>query len=180
MSVRADWTPTARPAVTVSPAVAPANHRDARASFRRHFWMRSQRGSGEMSMEFPETCRGGETRGLDLPLLAIAITALSLWALGTGCAAHDPSFFELMLSGAAEEGRPLSPELRLECSHPAAEVLLDGVLQGHCEDFMGRGLPLSEGPHVVEIRLSGFLPFEAMVEPGRARMSLRVDLVAVR
>lgn len=85
-----------------------------------------------------------------------------------------------MLSGTAEDGRPLAPELRLECSHPAAEVLLDGVLQGHCEDFTGRGLPLSEGMHLVEVRLPGFLPFEAMLEPGRARMSLRVDLAQVR
>lgn len=118
-----------------------------------------------------------ERRGQVLCALALAT---ALWGGGLGCAAREQSFFERMLSGVAEEGRPLTPELRLECSHPAAEVLLDGVLQGHCEDFLGRGLPLSEGPHVVEVRLPGFLPFEVMLEPGRARMSLRVDLTAVR
>jgi hypothetical protein len=85
-----------------------------------------------------------------------------------------------MLTGTVEEGRPLTPELRLECSHPLAEVLLDGVLQGHCEDFMGPGLPLSEGLHSVEVRLPGFLPFQTSVEAGHARMSLRVDLIPVR
>jgi|GEM_PF-1351216 len=113
--------------------------------------------------------------------IAAALSLSCLVAVvGSGCAAREPSFFERMLSGNPEEGRALSPELRLECSHPAAEVLLDGVLQGHCADFTGQGLALSEGAHFVEVRLPGHLPFEAMVEPGRARMSLRVDLVAVR
>ena len=113
-------------------------------------------------------------------LAAVNALVCLVAAVGGGCASREPSFFERMLSGNPEEGRGLSPELRLECSHPAAEVLLDGVLQGHCADFTGQGLALSEGAHFVEVRLPGHLPFEAVVEPGRARMSLRVDLVAVR
>ncbi len=100
-----------------------------------------------------------------------------------GCAAvqtEEPSFFERMLSGEADEGRAISSELWIVCSTPDAEVLLDGTLQGLCSDFTDRGMPLSPGLHQVLVRHPGFLSYEAEVEPGRARMTLTVDLVRIR
>lgn len=103
---------------------------------------------------------------------------------GGGCAhGEEPSFYEQMLSGVPEDGdtsRPIAPELWLSCGNPGAEVLLDGILQGLCSDFMGKGIPLADGPHQLEVRQSGYLPYVATVEAGRARMTLNVDLVRLR
>ena len=112
-----------------------------------------------------------------------ALASLPWMPALTGCAhSEEPSFFEQMLSGTpTEEGsRPIHPELRLSCAQANAEVRLDGVLQGHCQDFESKGLPLSRGAHELEISLAGHLPYVSTVEAGAARMSLSIELVRIR
>ena len=131
-----------------------------------------------------DCCAGGRCGGRFKGALwrrAAAALLLLLTAAGcTGARSEEPSFFERMLSGEADEGRSIAPELWLVCSTPEAEVMLDGTLQGLCSDFTDKGMPLGPGPHEVLIRHPGFLPYEATVETGRARMTLNVDLVRMR
>lgn len=72
-------------------------------------------------------------------------------------------------------------ELVLQCTPPDAEVELDGVPQGTCDDFDGapRGLSLaSKGFQRVAVRKRGFLPWETVIETDGTRVALNVTLIA--
>lgn len=70
-------------------------------------------------------------------------------------------------------------EVRLRCSQADAQVLLDGVPAGRCDDFAG-GLKLEEGSHALEVRKAGFAPWSVQVEAGGTRTSLQAELVPLR
>ncbi len=81
--------------------------------------------------------------------------------------------------------RPLPPptvgraELVLRCTPPDADVSLDGVAQGTCDDFDGNpsGLKLGSGAKRVEVKKRGYAPWESWLEASGTRISLDVTLV---
>ncbi|WP_375759664.1 hypothetical protein [Corallococcus exercitus] len=101
-------------------------------------------------------------------------------ALTGGCAAkqEQPATVaraeQLMASNAAKRG-----DLVLRCEPSDAQVLLDGVEQGTCDDFAGvsRSLRLADsGFHQVEVKKRGFYPYTTYYEPSGARVTLKVKL----
>ena len=75
--------------------------------------------------------------------------------------------------------RAWGSDLTLDCDPSDAEVWLDGVPYGNCLDFSGspRGLTLSDGMHKVEVKKSGFWPYETYVDSGGTRAALTVKLL---
>jgi hypothetical protein len=71
-------------------------------------------------------------------------------------------------------------ELVLLCDPPDAEVELDGVPQGTCEDFNGepKGLSLKKGARHVQVKKRGFLPWDTMVETDGTRVMMNVTLIS--
>jgi hypothetical protein len=47
--------------------------------------------------------------------------------------------------------------LRLAVTPLSTQVFVDGYYEGTVED-LGRGLPLPEGPHTIELRADGYMP----------------------
>lgn len=101
-------------------------------------------------------------------------------ALAAGCAAKRTP--EVLLGE-----HPLPPmrittksELVLTCDPPDAEVSLDGVPQGTCEDFRGepKGLFLGTGVRRVQVKKRGFLPWDTIVETDGTRVMMTVTLIA--
>lgn len=70
-------------------------------------------------------------------------------------------------------------ELVLRCQPPDAEVVLDGVSQGTCEDFKGepRGLSLGNGSRRVEVRRGGYQGWESWMVADGTRMTMDVTLI---
>lgn len=108
--------------------------------------------------------------------IARALVALML----AGCP-KEPSLFERALTSDSRlvgQARSVQGELRMSCDHRDAEVYIDGVLHGSCQDLEGTaGLRLPSGPHLVEVRKTGFLPYRAQVLAGDVRTSLEVNLL---
>jgi hypothetical protein len=78
----------------------------------------------------------------------------------------------LLMSAKKRDG-----DLEIFCEPPDAEVALNGVPQGRCDDFGAlRGLRLGEGIHQIEVQKHGFWPYKTSVSPGGARTRLRVQL----
>lgn len=71
-------------------------------------------------------------------------------------------------------------ELVLKCQPVDAEVVLDGVPQGTCEDFGGqpKGLPLGRGSRRVEVRRSGYQSWESWMVADGTRMTMDVTLLS--
>lgn len=98
------------------------------------------------------------------------VVALAL--ASAACAPPAPAYEALL------RPRP-DGELVLRCSQPDAEVWLDGVPQGTCEDFDGepRGLGLrGRGSRHVEVRKDGFFSWESALEADGTRVQLDVAL----
>ena len=77
-----------------------------------------------------------------------------------------------------QEARGRGGELALRCDPPDAEVEVDGVPQGRCDDFDGRQRRLSLGTrmrHVV-VKKAGYWPYETWYQAGGATASLAVQL----
>ena len=72
-------------------------------------------------------------------------------------------------------------ELVLACTSSDADVVLDGVPQGTCEDFRGepRGLALGKGVRRVQVKKTGYLPWGTVVETDGTRVMLNVTLIAI-
>ena len=96
-----------------------------------------------------------------------------------GCAAQPAAMKQASEGLAQLEARAWSSDLTLGCDPPDADVFLDGVPHGTCLDFSGspRGLSLSEGMHKVEVKKSGFWPYETYVDSGGTRAALTVKLL---
>lgn len=99
-----------------------------------------------------------------LPLLAVA-----------ACAAAGPF-----------PGRPFSParvarrsEMVLRCTPADAEVWLDGVPQGSCDDFDGepRALGLGQAARRVEVKKHGFQTWQSWTQADGTRVVMDVNLV---
>ena len=102
-----------------------------------------------------------------------------LLALGPLACLTPPNVVEQALAqhqDALRQSRPMQPGLLLGCEPKDAEVLVDGVMQGSCQDVEGQVLALSEGAHRVEVRKAGFTSYEAQVEAGQARTRLAAQL----
>lgn len=74
----------------------------------------------------------------------------------------------------------MKSELVLACSPADAEVELDGVPQGTCEDFRGepRGLGLGKGMRRVQVKKQGYLPWNTVIETDGTRVMLTVALIS--
>lgn len=104
-----------------------------------------------------------------------AVFALAL----AGCAAKTP---EVLLSQ-----RSLPPvrittksEVILICDPSDAEVSLDGVPQGVCDDFNGspKGLALKKGARRVQVQKKGYQPWQTTVETDGTRVVMNVTLIS--
>ncbi len=96
-----------------------------------------------------------------------------------GCASAQPVAMKLASEGmVGHRDRSWTSDLTLGCEPVDADVWLDGVPQGTCLDFSGNphGLNLGDGMHKVEIKKSGFWPYETYVDSGGTRAALTVKL----
>lgn len=71
-------------------------------------------------------------------------------------------------------------ELVLACTPADADVELDGVPQGTCEDFRGapRGLAMGKGVRRVQVKKPGYLPWDTVVETDGTRVMMNVTLIS--
>lgn len=101
-----------------------------------------------------------------------------VWALlaAAGCASSAPS---LVPGVSAPQKSSRRSELVLRCTPPDAEVSLDGVPQGTCDDFDGepRGLGLGKGSRRVEVKKRGFSPWESWMQADGTRVVMDVTLI---
>ncbi len=118
-------------------------------------------------------------RAIDRHLLAAL--ALSLSAAPIGCAhSRERSGRAVDQARAALQSAPQrTGDVRVHCEPPDAEVSLDGVPQGRCDDFgSARGLTVGQGMHRVEVKKQGHLPYQTYVDPSGAKASLSIQLRA--
>lgn len=101
------------------------------------------------------------------------------WPLlaASACAAQAPELLPAVRAPAG--GAPSGGALVLRCTPADAEVWLDGVPQGTCEDFDGapKGLALGKGARRVEVKKRGFEAWETYMDGGGTRVVMVVDLV---
>lgn len=88
------------------------------------------------------------------------------------------------LAGAAGRSLPsvrsaTHSELVLACEPSDAQVELDGVPQGTCQDFQGkpRGLAIVKGVHRVEVNAPGYIPWATLVDTDGTRIAMVVTLL---
>ncbi len=96
-----------------------------------------------------------------------------------GCAAQ-PAVLQRVGEGmASQQEHAWGSDLTLRCDPSDAEVWLDGVPTGTCLDYSGspRGLKLDDGMHKVEVKKSGFWPYQTYVDSGGTRAALTVKLL---
>ncbi len=74
----------------------------------------------------------------------------------------------------------LKSELILKCVPSDAEVTMDQVPQGTCEDFRGepKGLLLGQGVRRVSVKKAGYWAWESAVEADGTRVMLQVTLLS--
>jgi hypothetical protein len=80
--------------------------------------------------------------------------------------------------GANGKPVPRRSEMILHCNESDAEVKLDGVPQGICDDYDGtpRGLLLSKGGHMISVQKSGFTSWNTFIEADTTRVVMNVIL----
>jgi hypothetical protein len=95
----------------------------------------------------------------------------------TACAGQQPAF---LLAPPTSDSRPTRAEAVFRCSERDAEVVLDGVPQGTCEDYDGEKHALSLGNRRrrVVVKKAGFSTWESMVEADGTRVTVNVTLVS--
>jgi hypothetical protein len=96
-----------------------------------------------------------------------------------GCATQPAAMKRAGEELRGREERIWSSDLTLHCDPAEADVWLDGVPQGTCLDYSGepRGLKLTDGMHKVEVKKSGFWPYETFVDSSGTRAALTVKLL---
>jgi hypothetical protein len=96
-----------------------------------------------------------------------------------GCAGRPPAASFVPAFALPEERPSQRSELVLHCAQADAEVWLDGVPQGLCEDFDGepKGLGLGKGPRRVQVKKRGFEPWESWLEADGTRVVMNVALI---
>lgn len=99
----------------------------------------------------------------------------AVWALAlTGCV-QTPAVLAGVRTPA--ESRGVRSELVLSCTPPDADVELDGVPQGTCEDFRA-GLAMGKGVRRVHVKKQGYLPWDTVVETDGTRVVMNVTLIS--
>ena len=104
-----------------------------------------------------------------------------VWPLALCALACASSPEQQMLARARrlmQDARAPRGELFLTCRPEDAEVALDGVAQGRCNDFDGTpaGLTVGEGLHQIEVKKDGFQPYRTYYEPSGGRAALTITL----
>ena len=100
----------------------------------------------------------------------VAAFALSLMVLS--CAASDQSRMKVPLA----KGQMA---FRVECTPDEAQVRIDGVPQGSCR-WLGKDnkvVLLKAGPHELEVRAAGYLPFLSQFSAEGMQQSLTIHLL---
>ena len=102
---------------------------------------------------------------------------VALWALGA-CATGGHGEMAARADALMQSAPERRGDLELHCDPMDAEVVLDGVPQGTCEDFDGRirRLAVGEGMRRVEVKKQGFWPYETYYQPSGAKAVLRITL----
>lgn len=105
-----------------------------------------------------------------------AACALALF----GCAPTAQSVMSASIGKLPPARVTTKSELALRCHPPDADVELDGVPQGTCEDFDGepRALPLGKGARRVQVKKAGYLPWDTVVETDGTRVMVDVTLIS--
>jgi hypothetical protein len=94
-----------------------------------------------------------------------------------GCAGQSGPF---LLTPPTSDSRPTRAEAVFRCSERDAEVVLDGVPQGTCEDYDGEkhALALGKRQRRVVVKKPGFSTWESWVEADGTRVVVNVTLVS--
>ncbi len=97
---------------------------------------------------------------------------------GPACATTERERMETRAEQLLRDAADRSGDVELHCEPVDAEVLVDGVPQGRCEDFAGapRRLPVGEGMHLIEVKKAGFAQYQTYFQPSGARAVLEVAL----
>jgi hypothetical protein len=68
--------------------------------------------------------------------------------------------------------------LFIRCEPEDAEILLDGIPQGSCLDYVAKGLQMKESFSLrkIVVTKAGYWPYEAMVVLDRSKVNLHVQL----
>jgi hypothetical protein len=95
-----------------------------------------------------------------------------------GCAGSEHRRTEARAEALLRGASARQGQLELRCDPSDAEVVVDGVPQGVCDDFTGspRWLVVGNGLHHVVIHKPGFWPYETWYQASGARAVLRVKL----
>ncbi|MDP1824714.1 MAG: hypothetical protein Q8L48_15775 [Archangium sp.] len=104
----------------------------------------------------------------------------AFWALGLIGCAQAPNVLTANAQKLATGRVTTKSELVLSCTPPDADVELDGVPQGTCEDFRGepRGLAMGKGVRRVQVKKQGYLPWDTVVETDGTRVVMNVTLIS--
>lgn len=102
------------------------------------------------------------------------------WAAALGLAACAPRVGPAVLHELPPARVTTRSELVLACVPADAEVVLDGVPQGTCDDFRGepKGLTLKKGARRVQVKKAGYLPWDSVVETDGTRVTMNVTLIS--
>lgn len=105
-----------------------------------------------------------------------AVCALAL----AGCAPTAQSVLNASVTKLPPARVTTKSELVLVCEPPDAEVELDGVPQGTCDDFDGepKALPMGKGARRVQVKKAGFLPWDSVLETDGTRVMMNVTLIS--
>ncbi|MGV3620907.1 MAG: hypothetical protein ACO1OB_08820 [Archangium sp.] len=104
----------------------------------------------------------------------------AVWALALSACAQTVKPLDLSTYKLPPARVTTKSELVLRCEPPDAEVSLEGVPQGTCEDFGGepRGLSMPKGPRRVQVKKRGYLPWESILETDGTRVVMNVTLIS--
>ncbi|MFN0061246.1 MAG: hypothetical protein ACKVPX_01835 [Myxococcaceae bacterium] len=110
--------------------------------------------------------------------IALALLAPLLVAIACGHAADRSPVLERASKVLAQPIAPSGAGLALQCEPSDAEVSVDGVLQGRCDDFGGRPrvLGMGVGDHTLEFRKPGYRPERLVSSHDGARATLHIRL----
>ncbi len=97
-----------------------------------------------------------------------------------GCTPAAPSVVGSAVTTLPPARVTTKSELVLACQPADAEVELDGVPQGTCDDFDGEpmGLPMGKGIRHVRVKKRGHLPWETVLETDGTRVMMNVTLLS--
>jgi hypothetical protein len=105
---------------------------------------------------------------------------LLVWALALTACAQTPNVLTVNWEKLPPARVTTKSELVLSCNPSDADVELDGVPQGTCEDFRGepRGLAMGKGVRRVQVKKQGYLPWDTVVETDGTRVVMNVTLIS--